>query len=161
MIAMGEAVPGVTDRLRELVAVFQDANVVCEMAENFAEAQWRKLVWNIPFNGLCITEGGIDTGELLAQPDGKARVRELMFEVTRSAASLGFEIEDEFVEFQIERTYPMKDYRPSSMIDFVNGSPVEVEAIWGEPLRRAKAAGVSTPRLEELDARIRSMLKQR
>jgi hypothetical protein len=32
MIAMGEAVPGVTDRLRELVAVFQDANVVCEMA---------------------------------------------------------------------------------------------------------------------------------
>jgi 2-dehydropantoate 2-reductase len=47
------------------------------------------------------------------------------------------------------------------MIDFVNGSPVEVEAIWGEPLRRAKAAGVSTPRLEELDARIRSMLKQR
>ena len=161
MIAMGEAVPGVTDRLRELVAIFQDANVICEMAENFAEAQWRKLVWNIPFNGLCITEGGIDTEELLAQPDGKARVRELMFEVTRSAASLGFEIEDEFVEFQIERTYPMKDYRPSSMIDFVNGYPVEVEAIWGEPLRRAKAAGVSTPKLEELDSRIRAMLKHR
>ena len=161
MIAMGEAVPGVTDRLRELVAIFQAANVVCEISENFAEAQWRKLVWNIPFNGLCITEGGIDTGKLLGQPDGKARVRELMFEVTKSAASLGFEIEDEFVEFQIERTYPMKDYRPSSMIDFVNGYPVEIEAIWGEPLRRAKAAGASTPKLEELDARIREMLEHR
>ena len=55
----------------------------------------------------------------------------------------------------------MKDYRPSSMIDFVNGCPVEVEAIWGEPLRRAKAAGVSTPKLEELDSRIRVMLKHR
>ena len=36
------------------------------------------------------------------------------------------------------------------------GIPVEVEAIWGEPLRRAKAAGASTPKLEELDARIRA-----
>ena len=141
--------------------MYKRQNVVCEISENFAEAQWRKLVWNIPFNGLCITEGGIDTGELLGQPDGKARVRELMFEVTKSAASLGFEIEDEFVEFQIERTYPMKDYRPSSMIDFVNGYPVEIEAIWGEPLRRAKAAGASTPKLEELDARIREMLEHR
>lgn len=161
MIAIGEAVPGVTDRLRELVSLFQRANVVCEIAEDFSEAQWRKLVWNIPFNGLCITEGGIDTGQLLAQPDGKDRVRELMLEVTSSAASLGFEIENEFVEFQIERTYPMKDYRPSSMIDFVNGQPVEVEAIWGEPLRRAKASGAWTPRLEELDARIRKMLERR
>lgn len=161
MIAMGEAVPGVTGRLRALADIFEGANVVCQMAANFAEAQWRKLVWNIPFNGLCITEGGIDTGKLLAQPDGEDRVRGLMLEVTSVAAALGFEIENEFVEFQIKRTYPMKDYRPSSMIDFVKGYPVEVEAIWGEPLRRAKAVGVATPRLEELDARIREMLSQR
>ncbi len=161
MIAMGEAVPGVTDRLRGLAAIFEEARIVCEIAVNFAETQWRKLVWNIPFNGLCITEGGIDTGQLLAQPGGEDRVRELMLEVTKAAAALGFEIKQEFVEYQIERTYPMKDYRPSSLIDFVKGYPVEVEAIWGEPLRRAGAAGVSTPGMEELDARIRGMLEQR
>jgi 2-dehydropantoate 2-reductase len=27
---------------------------------------------------------------------------------------------------------------------------LEIEAIWGEPLRRAEAAGVRTPRLEKL-----------
>lgn len=161
MIAMGEAVPGVSDRLRELAAIFESANVFCKIAEDFGETQWRKLVWNIPFNGLCITEGGIDTGKLLAMPAGEGRVRELMLEVTSSAAALGFEIENEFVEFQIERTYPMNDYRPSSMIDFVKGYPVEVEAIWGEPLRRAQAARVPTPKMEALDCRIRELLKQR
>lgn len=161
MIAMGEASPGVTPRLEELAGIFEDANVNCEVSRNFAGSQWRKLVWNVPFNGLCITEGGIDTGVLLAQPDGEDRVRELMFEVTRTAAALGFEIEDEFVEFQIRRTYPMKDYRPSSMIDFVKGYPVEIEAIWGEPLRRARSVGVATPRLEELEAKIREMSGKR
>lgn len=161
MIAMGEAVPGVSDRLRELAAIFESADVFCKIAEDFGETQWRKLVWNIPFNGLCITEGGIDTGKLLAMPAGEGRVRELMLEVTSSAAALGFEIENEFVEFQIERTYPMNDYRPSSMIDFVKGYPVEVEAIWGEPLRRAQAARVPTPKMEALDCRIRELLKQR
>ncbi len=161
MIVMGEARPGVSDRLLELKGLFEGANVHCDAVEDFEEATWRKLVWNVPFNGLCITEGGIDTGVLLAQPDGEDRVRELMKEVTRIAGSLGHVIEDEFVEFQISRTYPMKDYRPSSMIDFVNGAPVEVEAIWGEPLRRAKAAGVEAPRLEELEARIREVVDER
>ena len=161
MIAMGEAKLGVTDRLRGLSKIFEEANVFCEVAENFVEAQWRKLVWNIPFNGLCITEGGVDTGRLLAQPNGESRVRELMLEVSQAASGLGMKIEREFVEFQIERTFPMKDYRPSSMIDFVNGDPVEVDAIWSEPLRRARAAGVETPRLAELEAAIREVVAAR
>jgi 2-dehydropantoate 2-reductase len=44
------------------------------------------------------------------------------------------------------------------MIDFVEGREVEVDAIWREPLRRARAAGVSTPHLEKLLARIEQRL---
>ena len=155
MITIGEALGGATDRLRDLAAIFEQAGIECRVSPDFVESQWRKLVWNVPFNGLCITEGGIDTGVLLAMPDGEARVRELMREVQAVARALGYEIEDEFLEMQIERTYPMKDYRPSSMIDFVKGLPVEVEAIWGEPLLCARAAQVEIPRLVELDAEIR------
>ena len=35
----------------------------------------------------------------------------------------------------------MGPYKPSSMLDYVKGFPLEVEAIWGEPVRRAEAAG--------------------
>ena len=36
------------------------------------------------------------------------------------------------------------------MIDFMEGREVELESIWGEPLRRAKAAGVETPLTDKL-----------
>ena len=44
----------------------------------------------------------------------------------------------------------MGAYKPSSLVDFLAGREVEVEAIWGEPLRRAQAAGVPMPRMAKL-----------
>ncbi len=149
-ISIGGLKPGVTPRLTKLAEIFKEAKIPCETVANLGEAQWRKLVWNIPFNGLCITEGGIDTEVLLAQPDGESRVRELMMEVISAAGALGYEIEEGFIDYQIEITCSMGGYRPSSMIDFVEGNPIEIEAIWGEPLRRAQAAGVAVPKITQL-----------
>jgi 2-dehydropantoate 2-reductase len=53
----------------------------------------------------------------------------------------------------------MGPYQPSSLVDFKAGRPLEVEAIWGEPLRRAAAAGVATPRLALLHALLRRLTK--
>jgi 2-dehydropantoate 2-reductase len=51
----------------------------------------------------------------------------------------------------------MGPYRPSSLIDWQEGRAVEVEAIWGEPLRRAQAAGIAMPRLAALYAQLRHL----
>jgi 2-dehydropantoate 2-reductase len=51
----------------------------------------------------------------------------------------------------------MGAYQPSSLIDFLAGREVEVEAIWGEPLRRAQAAGAAMPHLEKLYARLKEL----
>ena len=48
----------------------------------------------------------------------------------------------------------MGAYQPSSLIDFVENRPVEVEAIWGEPLRRGQLSGIQMPELEKLYAEI-------
>jgi 2-dehydropantoate 2-reductase len=47
------------------------------------------------------------------------------------------------------------NYVPSTTKDFREGRRMEVEAIFGEPLRRALANGVATPRLEALAALLR------
>jgi len=44
----------------------------------------------------------------------------------------------------------MGPYKPSSLIDFLANKPVEVDAIWGEPLRRGQARGVPMPECERL-----------
>ena len=72
----------------------------------------------------------------------------------RAAAGHGFAISDGFLRKQYDATPPMGPYQPSSLVDFLAGREVEVEAIWGEPLRRARAAGVPMPRLESLYSRL-------
>jgi 2-dehydropantoate 2-reductase len=44
----------------------------------------------------------------------------------------------------------MAPYRPSLKIDFDQKKPMEVEAIYGNPVRAAQAAGGSMPLVETL-----------
>ncbi len=39
---------------------------MCSVTNDLALEHWRNLVWNIPFNGLSILAGGIDTAAILA-----------------------------------------------------------------------------------------------
>ena len=54
-------------------------------------------------------------------------------------------------------TDAMGGYRPSTMIDFVEGRAMEVEAIFGAPLERARSLGVATPYLALLTAQLRAL----
>lgn len=161
-VTIGEwkAQPG-SPRAAELVQRFKAANIPAELSSNLQAAQWRKLVWNIPFNGLSIAEGGMTTDRLLADPTIEAEVRALMNEVITAAGSLGQEIDPAVIDFEIDRTKGMEAYRPSSMIDYVEGREVEFDAIWAEPLRQARQVGAEVPHLESLAAQIQERLLKR
>ena len=70
-------------------------------------------------------------------------------------------IDDDFLDQQIEITRPMKAYRPSSMIDYMEGREVEVDAIWRQPLLKAQLLGVKTPEIERLLAEIEQRVEER
>lgn len=161
LVTIGEFEGGESARVRDLAACFQRAGIPCRGVEDLMHAQWVKLVWNVPFNGLCIAEGGVTTADLLSQPDGEGEVRALMEEVIAGAAAIGKVITSALIEHQIRSTREMGDYRPSSMIDYLEGRGVEVEAIWAEPLRRAQVAGARLPRWEGLLEAIRRRLAER
>jgi 2-dehydropantoate 2-reductase len=151
----------VSERVRRLVALFQRAGVKCEAVDNLAEARWRKLVWNIPFNGLTIAAGGVTTDRILATPELEREARALIKEVIAAAAKFGHVIPVDFIEQQFAHTRRMGAYQPSSLIDYLAGREIEVEAIWGEPLRRAQAAGAILPHLEKLYTRLQQLTAAR
>src|SRR5262249_17536245 len=93
---------------------------------------------------------------ILADPTLAKEVRALMDEVAGAARHFGFTVEEKFIQQQIDLTPPMGPYKPSSLVDFLAGREVEIEAIWGEPLRRAQAAGLPMPRLEQLYGQLRA-----
>src|SRR4051812_25950133 len=65
-ITLGEFGRAAADRTRALAELFQRAGVNCRAVDNLSEARWRKLIWNIPFNGLAVAAGGIPTDRILA-----------------------------------------------------------------------------------------------
>lgn len=130
--------------------LFENAGIKVNHAPKLLQALWRKLCWNIPFNGLSVALGGLTTDKILADPAGKARVEGLMREVQQLAAVEGVAIDDAFLKSQVDVTYRMGAYRPSSLVDFEAGRPLELEAIWGEPLQRARQHGIDCPLLEQL-----------
>jgi len=149
-IRLGEMHGPARDRTRDLAARFSRAGLDCQAVDSLPEILWRKLIWNIPFNGLTIAAGGVTTDIVLARPPLLELTRQLMREVQAGAAAHGIAIPDAFLQKQIDVTLPMGPYKPSSLVDYLAGREIEVEAIWGEPARRARAAGTPLPRLETL-----------
>lgn len=160
-MTLGAWRPSGDGRVAELERRFKLAGILAVAVENLEKSQWEKLVWNIPFNGLSVAEGGVTTDVLLSDKHTEAEMRALMAEVITAARALGLDLSDDLIDFNIDRTRPMGPYRTSSMIDFVGGGEVEVSPIWEEPLRRANEAGLGMPRLTNLLQRIRERLESR
>lgn len=137
-------------RTRKVVEDFTATGIKTRLVDNLATERWRKLVWNVPFNGLSIAGGGITTDLILADEGLLKLTRGLMEEVIAAAGDDGHTIPREFIEEQVKRTYKMDAYKPSSLIDYLDGREVEVESIWGEPYRRGVKSGTEMGRLEAL-----------
>lgn len=156
-MTLGEFDRNADERIRAVEAMFAGIGVQTRVVDRLAEARWQKLIWNVPFNGLAIARGGITTDRILGTPAIAAEVRPLMDEVAGAARQLGYDIPEAFIQQQLDVTPGMGAYQPSSLVDFRAGREVEVESIWGEPLRRAQAAGLAVPRLAALYADLRKL----
>ena len=149
-VQFGQLGKKLSDSGLDMVNRFLQAGVQVKQADSLDEALWRKLCWNIPFNGLSIVGGGITTDLILQNSKLRNRAGRLMKEIQSGAKLYNVQIEDAFLQRQFTLTEPMGAYQPSSLIDFLNGQVVEVESIWGEPLRRGKVMGIKMPELERL-----------
>ena len=149
-VQFGQLGQSLNSESESIVQAFESAGVRVKKAKSLDEVLWRKLCWNIPFNGLSIAAGGITTDLILARPELRDRAYSLMLEVQAGAKNYGIEIEDSFLQRQFELTEPMGPYKPSSLIDFLAGKPIEVDAIWGEALQRGQRRGVIMKELEKL-----------
>jgi len=153
-IRLGEFSGGLSRRSGQLAAMFTDAGVACTAVADLRKVRWEKLVWNIPFNGLCALTGQTP-GRLLATPATRSLVAEIMDEVIAggNAQGLSEPISREYGEEMLATTARHTgDYRPSMMVDRLEGRPLELEAIYRIPLRYAAQQGAAMVRVGMLHA---------
>jgi 2-dehydropantoate 2-reductase len=121
---------GITPRLEALRTVLQSAGIPVETIADLQLGRWKKLVWNIPFNGLTVVHRAL-TRPLLEDAGIRRRCRTLMQEVAQAAAACARPIEEAFIEKMMSDTDKMKPYAPSMMLDYERGRPMEIESIYG------------------------------
>ena len=146
------------------VELWAQSRVQVIASPSLLRARWEKLCWNIPFSGLAVAAGGITTDRIVGDTGLRNMARTLMEEVIAAGnADLTAHSEHArldhvlIVDRMFELTDTMGAYRSSTMIDFVEGKAMEVEAMFGEPLRRAQSLGVATPQLALLTALMRAL----
>ena len=142
------------DVIAQMKADFEQANVPFTIATDLNETRWRKLVWNIPYNGLTVALN-TSTDRLMTTPSTRALVTDLMNEVVDAASVCGANIEREFVDKMLAMTDRMTPYSPSMKLDFDNHRPMEIEAIYSNPVKTALAAGYHMRKTEMLEQELR------
>jgi len=147
---------GITAEMEAIGSDFERAGIPVILEEDLTTARWKKLVWNIPYNGLCTVQD-TPTDALMAESRLAAEVKALMAEVLVAARACGADIPEDFAEKMREDTVRMGAYLPSMLIDRRENRPLELEAIYQRPLAAARSAGVACPRIEDLYARLRAL----
>lgn len=149
---------GISDRMQQIAQDFERAGIPIHLDEDLQLARWKKLVWNIPFNGLSVILDAT-TDQLMANESTRKLAEQLMREVVAGAAAcipsaaIGMThrtIPESFIATMLDYTAKMKPYRTSMKIDYDECRPLEVEAIFGSPLRVAKQADQHLPQIEML-----------
>jgi 2-dehydropantoate 2-reductase len=140
---------GITEQMVHLSHDLKEADIPIILMENLWIARWKKLVWNIPYNGLSVVLNAT-TQELMDDIHSRSLVEQLMKEVLMGAQTSNQSIPGVFIREMLDHTEKMKPYRTSMKIDYDEHRPMEVEAILGNPLRSAQARGIELPKISML-----------
>ena len=153
-VEFGAYSPDMQDELAAILEEFKKAGIPAELAADLKTARWKKLFWNIPFNGLTVALN-TSTEQIMACPRASELSRALMCEVLAGARACGCTaIGESYIGQMMAFTRKMKPYKPSMRLDFEARRPLETEYLYRRPLAAARRAGAALPRIEMLAAEL-------
>mmetsp|Transcript_52271 Transcript_52271/g.126372 ORF Transcript_52271/g.126372 Transcript_52271/m.126372 type:complete len:426 (+) Transcript_52271:274-1551(+) len=158
-----------SDLQQDFEELFRPTSVPISYEKSILAGRWRKCLWNIPFNGISVAMGGLTVDKIVNDPGLRQLALDLMEETVGVANSdlkfhgLGNELfvgEDD-KERMMLLSDTMGEYKTSTMLDFVNGRPMESKYLFRKPLERARDLGIPVPKLEVIVAMCEALDKGR
>ncbi len=144
-------------RLKLLAELFEKTEIDCKVVSDIVLSRWIKLVWNVPFNPVSVLAGGVNTQEMVQNPELEQLCSEIMLEVCEVAKACGKELPPNMVEKNLNYTRNFPPYKTSMLLDYEHRRPLEVEAILGNVIRNADAKNVPIPHIRAIYALLLSV----
>ena len=123
---------------------FLAANIPTRISDNIELELWRKLLINNGVNPLSAITG-LTTRALVESEHYEPCVRQLMQEVVLVANQEGVHLTQNDIEEMLSLLKSFDAIKTSMLVDHEKGKPIELDAICGSLLMRAKTHGLSLP----------------
>jgi len=163
---LGELPEGVSERVKRVVAAFNQAGIHAAAAPGIQTIEWSKFVGWVAYVALSVLTR-LETHKFLSDPDTALIGVRIMKETAAIADRLGIPLEDNAV-FPVKTIASVSEgraveiwheagkamatlapaHRVSALQDLERGTHLEVEETLGYVLSKAAAEGVSAPTLE-------------
>ena len=150
-----------------LAKLFREGGIRDAFAHSAKDLQmirWHKLAINASFSPSAILSGGLGNAELALDPIGEAHIRACMQEVFDTAVHIfGSPFPEECASIDAILTSTRRNVgsKPSMLMDWESGLPLEIQVILGNPIAEAHRHGIPMPRLETLYNLLRLQLQSR
>jgi 2-dehydropantoate 2-reductase len=143
-----------------LVDVFNKANIPTRLVENIRYELWKKLIINNGVNPLSALTH-LDTRSLSHHTEFGPLVKQMMQETALVSSADGEKLNEQDVEEMYSLIRDFDPIKTSMLVDLEKGRPLELEAISGAIIRRAKKMNVQVPVTETVYALLKFSLKCR
>lgn len=141
-------------KIQKFCTNINEGGIECEFVEDLNFYRWRKLVWNIPYNGMTVVLN-TTTDKLMQNPASRQLVYDIMLEVLQGADACGAHISQDFADRMMDMTDAMKPYNPSMKLDYDNNRPMEIEYMYSNPIKAAAKCGVELKKIKVLEQQLR------
>ena len=150
LLKKNEAASSLLEKVKEdFIACGVEASVETDLPT----LRWRKLVWNIPYNGMTVVMD-TSTDKLMQNPESRKLIKDLMLETQQGAAACGVMIASEFIEKMLTYTDSMVPYAPSMKLDYDAKRPMEIKGIYSNPLKAAIKGGADLKKIRMLEQQL-------
>jgi 2-dehydropantoate 2-reductase len=141
---IGELDGKVTDRVKQIALVFNQAGIETEVTSSIRDLVWDKLFINIGINALTALTG-LKNGQLLDHPETLRLVEALVSEAVEIARKKGILIKGNPLEKVKAVAEATRQNRSSMGQDFDYKRRTEIDAINGAVVREAEHLGIPVP----------------
>lgn len=138
---IGQIVPEGIARAKELAQFMNDIGIETRYADSVQKEAWRKSILNSVLMPVSVTTR-LTMARIMENPELRAIVEALMKDFLEVARCEGFEYGPDFHDDAIEYLATAGDHKPSMLMDFEAGRPLEIDYLNNKIQEYAEKHGI-------------------
>lgn len=143
-VRLGRYPEGTSPQAQAVVAHLKNHGIKVTESTNIRIDLWKKLLWNVGFNGPSALSGKT-VGQMLADDAVSTQMQALIGEAAAAGRAAGVDLPDGIEATTFGQTQNLDNFKTSMLQDVEAGRSIENDAFYGCVIRTGKRYGVDTP----------------